>query len=159
MSLRAPQTQQKHVAPLKIAPRAKPGAGRAKPGDQWRAWLEACKARLMVIADGEYYWAWWRYAVDNSWIIPSGESLADAQASKMFEGLDRARPIESMKTIVQKHQFAVLKIASSCSVEHRNELLRAAVPLPAAKSANADKPDVPAPNCDRNYRNRLSFNG
>jgi hypothetical protein len=69
-------------------------------------------------------WAWWKYAVDQSWILPLGESMADAQAVKMFEGFDRSNFKESARTIMDKHRTAVNAMAANCPPEFREEIMR-----------------------------------
>jgi hypothetical protein len=94
---------------------------------EWESFLERCKAKLLSQIPPDDYWAWWRYGVDNSWIIPSGESLADADAITMFAGASSREQVAQMVLVMRQ---TVEAFKESCSVELRNELLRAAVPMP-----------------------------
>lgn len=103
----------------------------------WDAFLAACKARLLTLVTTDDEWAWWRYACDRDWILPTGESLADARAEKMFEGFDKSNGTaakESIKAIFEKHVAAVQAMAAACPPEMRDELLRGmtAMKRPAA---------------------------
>lgn len=109
--------------------------GKQKDGAAWDKFLAACKAKLLLEANTDFYWAWWRYGIDHSWIMP-GESLAEAHVDKIFEGFDRANPKDSIKNIVEMHRQEVANFASSCSVDLRNEILRAAVPLPKSSAGS-----------------------
>ena len=136
-------------APTPPAPKATPAASpAAKPkGDDagWRAMLAKCKAKLVEEARGEFYWAWWRYAIDQSWIIPSHESLADARPEVMFAGADQVRWKESLGAIALKHRMAVKALAETCPPDLRQELIGAAVPLPASKPADKQESGTAQP--------------
>jgi ssDNA-binding Zn-finger/Zn-ribbon topoisomerase 1 len=130
----SPAPPVKTPASPKPAPAPKATATPAKKDNQaaWDAFLAKCKARLLELVDPEYEWAWWGYAVDKSWILPSLESLADARAEKIFAGLNRKDPKTHIKTIVNEHCVAVEARAKNCSVELRDEMLRGMTPMPLA---------------------------
>jgi ssDNA-binding Zn-finger/Zn-ribbon topoisomerase 1 len=130
-------------ASAKGATAAPAPASQGKTGTEkeWAKFLEACKGKLLSLVTPEDEWAWWRYGCDQNWILPAGESLADAQTAKIFEGFDRNTFKESVKAIVNKHTLAVTAMAENCSVEMRDEIIagmtpmkRAANPEPAKKN-------------------------
>src|SRR4030095_12058291 len=55
-------------AAAKEAPKTAKKKGQSENEAGWVKFLENCKAKLLTLVDGEFYWAWWRYAVDNGWI-------------------------------------------------------------------------------------------
>jgi ssDNA-binding Zn-finger/Zn-ribbon topoisomerase 1 len=134
----APKPASPPVAPAK-ATVASPPVKKATPKEEegWAKFLTACKARLLEQIEPDLYWAWWRYAVDSGWILPSKESLADARVEEIFQGFSRANPKDSARAIVDKHRSAVQAITANCPPELRNELLRAAVPMLASKTTQA----------------------
>lgn len=116
----------------------------AKDEKGWDAFLAACKARLLTLVVPDDEWAWWRYACDRDWILSSGESLADARAEKMFEGMDRKNSIESVKAIFEKHKAAVEAMAAACPPEMREELLRGMTAMPSKNALPSEKPNKSA---------------
>jgi hypothetical protein len=126
----------------------------AKQGteEEWAKFLGACKARLLMLIKPEDEWAWWYYAVQQSWILPAGEHLGDATESKVFEGFNRANFKESAKAIMQKHATAVDAIMASCAPEFKEETERGMERMPrtpdpekkpegASKTRKAGKPN------------------
>jgi hypothetical protein len=107
--------------------------------------LESCKARLLQLVTSDDEWAWWRYAVDRDWILPSGESLLDAKAETIFEGYDRKAPEGSIRAIFEKHHAAVNAMAESCPPKIRDELIRGMTPMLAPKPKKAAAAPTPAP--------------
>lgn len=105
--------------------------GKAAKADEkaWDSFLAACKARLLAMIDQEIEWAWWRYGCDRAWILPT-ESLSDARADKMFQGMDRANPKDSVKAIFEKHKTAVDAMAAATPPEMREEIMRGMTILP-----------------------------
>jgi len=110
----------------------------------WHQYLGSCKERLLQLVTADDEWAWWRYAVDHDWILPSGESLLDARREKMFEGYDRKNSKESIKAIFEKHTAQVKAQAASCSVELHDEIQRGMTPMVAPKKAAAASAPAPA---------------
>lgn len=104
--------------------------------------LEKCRQALLKAASGEFYWAWWRYAVDKKWILPSQESLADAQADLIFTGCIKA---DQFKARFEAIQGEVMQQAKDCPPELRDEILLAAVPL-ATKDTADTKASAPVKN-------------
>jgi hypothetical protein len=98
--------------------------------------LKNCKTRLLALVDPETEWAWWKYAVDKGWILPSGdsqhgcESFADATAEKMFEGYNPNAIRASVAELFDAHCTAVKAMAANCPPEFEEEIKRGFVPMP-----------------------------
>lgn len=140
----SPPERQPDPAPSQPARPAAPSSSRASGGAA-PEFLEKCKRGLLRAAASEFYWAWWRYAAEKGWILPSQESLADAKAEVMFAQC--VKP-EDFKARFESLQAQVMEQAKNCSVELRDEILRTAVPMPEAalKEPSAAKPaSAPAP--------------
>lgn len=132
-----PQTPKAAQAPKEAAatPQGKTGGTEA----EWARFLGACKARLLILIKPEDEWAWWYYAIQQSWILPAGESLADATEEKMFEGFNRKNHRESAKAIMQKHATAVDAIIASCAPEFKEDVERGLVLMPRTPDPEPEK--------------------
>ena len=108
-------------------PKSAKASPKPEPVDQeagWDKFLVACKTKLLANIDPEFEWAWWAYAVEKGWILPSGsgESLADANPQKIFEGYDRANFKESIAQIAEHHMKTALAFAERCDPGLRDEI-------------------------------------
>lgn len=93
-----------------------------------KAFLANCKTRLLALVGPDDEWAWWKYAVDKSWILPN-ESLASATADKMFEGYDPKDIHNSVGALFDEHNIAIEAMATNCPPEFKDEILRGFVPM------------------------------
>jgi ssDNA-binding Zn-finger/Zn-ribbon topoisomerase 1 len=108
-------------------PKSAKASPKPEPEDKeagWDKFLVACKTKLLANIDPEFEWAWWAYAVEKGWILPSGsgESLADANPLKIFEGYDRANFKESIAQIAEHHMKTAMEFAESCDPGLRDEI-------------------------------------
>ena len=138
----AAKPQNAQPAPKSAAPRpaAAPPA-KVTTEKEWASFLAACKARLLMLIIPDDEWAWWKYGMDQAWILPN-ESLADAQPAKMFEGFDRANFKESVKAILERHKQSVDAMVSNCPPEFMEEVQRGFVAMPRLPE---NRPPVPPP--------------
>lgn len=134
---------QKTPATPKSAPASPAAAATPKKAKQadWLPFLTACKAKLVSLVPQDDEWMWWRYAVDMGWILPSSESLADANPERIFEGFDKANYRDSVSAIVKKHTAEVQARIEHCPPEMRDELKRGLVRMPRGKTS----PPAPTP--------------
>lgn len=109
------------------------------------AFLANCKKKLLALV-GTEEWAWWKYAVDKSWILPN-ESLADTTPDKMFQGYDPKDIRTSVAELFDDHCTAVKAIAANCPPEFREEVLRGFVPMPTKTAALPSPPSTIGNTC------------
>ena len=110
--VRTPEPSPSAAPPIKVAPAPSPEAPKAvQTPSQTKAqraelenWLQKCKSKLIANTGGEFQWAWWKYAVDQGWILPS-ERLGDARTEKMFPTVNREGTSETEASAV-KADFA-----------------------------------------------------
>jgi ribosomal protein L37AE/L43A len=111
------------------------------------AFLANCKTRLLSLVDHDTEWSWWKYAQDQSWILPN-ESLAAAMADKIFEGYDPKDIISSVAGLFDAHSTAVKAMAANCPPEFKEEVKRGFVPMPRTKELqNTVAPSKPGNFC------------
>jgi hypothetical protein len=109
--------------------------------EEWAKFLGACKARLLTLIKPEDEWVWWYYGTQQSWILPHGESLADAQTEKMFEGFSRKNAKDSAKAIMDKHRTAVDAIMASCDPVFKGEVEQGLVTMPRQPDPEPQDPE------------------
>jgi len=157
----APEPPKERAPKAAPTPKSAKASAKPEPVDQeagWDRFLAACKTKLMANVHPEFEWAWWAYAVEKGWILPSGsgESLADANPQKIFEGYDRANFKESIAQIAERHMKTALAFAESCDPGLRDELKRGMTSMLAGTKTQAPENKEPTtstvfkgcPNCD-----------
>lgn len=132
---RTPAATKKASPTPKSASAGKPAASSAPDAKfDAKAFLANCKKRLLALVGPDVEWAWWKYALDKSWILPN-ESLADTTSDKMFEGYDSKDIISSVAGLFDSHSAAVKAFAANCPPEFHDEILRGFVPMPRTGAA------------------------
>jgi len=119
--------QAKKAPPTPKGATARPANGTDAKFDT-AAFLANCKNRLLALVDPKTEWAWWKYAVDKSWILPN-ESLNAATPDKMFEGYDPKNIRSGVSALFDAHCTAIEAMVANCPKEHYEEILRGFVPM------------------------------